>query len=164
MIIHYRYQHCFLDSISCVQQGHRVNHTEAVIADNELDCQDVCCRVSAKDHHLLVPHRHSLDSRSGRSSSVRQARDANQGGRMTRYRQSMDSASNRPEQYHRPSRDFRQSSAQSFDSSQFRQSADFLQPFELHESTAYRQSSDSNRPTQRSLRYSQKQQAPTQDP
>lgn len=111
-----------------------------------------------------MPHRHSLDSRSGRSSSVRQARDANQGGRMTRYRQSMDSASYRPEQYHRPSRDFRQSSAQSFDSSQFRQSADFLQPSELHDLTPYRQSSDFNRPTRRSLRYSQKQQAPTQDP
>ena len=136
-------------------------------------CQDAgSCTIKAfswqQAHYLLMLHRHSMDSRSSRRSSYRQALDLSQAGQNPRYRQSVDLSPYRHSQHHRQSFDFRPSAAQSFDSSQFRQSSDFLQPLEPYDSllhrqpTPYRQSMDFTPPGHHSQRYRQshKQQAP----
>ena len=141
-------------------------------------CQDTCsCVIKAfswqQAHYLLMLHRHSMDSRSSRRSSYRQALDLSQAGQNPRYRQSVDLSPYRQSTHHPQSFDIRPSAAQSFDSSKFRQSTDFLQPLEPYDSllhrqpTPYRQSMDFTRPGQHSFRYRQshEQQAPpTQDP
>jgi len=136
-------------------------------------CQDAGSCISnafswQQAHYLLMLHRHSMDSRSSRRSSYRQALDLSQAGQNPRYRQSVDLTLYRHSTHHRQSFDFRPSAAQSFDSSQFRQSTDFLQPLEPYDSllhrqpTPYRQSMDFIRPGQHSFRYRQshEQQAP----
>ena len=141
-------------------------------------CQDAAsCTIKAiswqKAHYLLVLHRHSMDSRSSRRSSYRQALDLSQAGQNPRYRQSVDLTPYRHSTHYRQSFDVRPPAAQSFDSSQFRQSTDFLQPLEPYDSllhrqpTPYRQSMDFIRPGHRTFRYRQsheQQSAPTQDP